>query len=323
MSGYVARRIIQSLFVLLAISMIVFAGVNLIGNPVDVLVGADCTQACRDRAIVRFGLDLPLWEQYLVFLRNLFQGDLGRSFVYGTPAIDVVLQRLPATLELAFVAMVVSLAIGFPLGIWAGLKRQTVGARAVMAATVLGFSIPTFWIGILLIILFGVELGLLPVTGRGDTVNVFGVRLSFLTLDGLQHMIMPAMTLALYKVSLIVRLVRNGTTEVMFADYIRFARAKGLRRRRIIGLHATKNILIPIVTVLGIEFGTLIAFAVVTETIFSWPGIGKLVIESIGSLDRPVIVAYMLVTATLFVVINLLVDITYSLLDPRIRLGDE
>lgn len=323
MTGYVARRIIQSIFVLLAITVIVFAGVNLIGNPVDILAGANCDQACRDRAIVRLGLDRPLWEQYLVFLRNLAGGDLGRSFVYGQPAFDVVMQRLPATLELAFVAMVISLAIGFPLGIWTGLRRETIRARAVMAVTVLGFSIPTFWIGILLIILFGVELGLLPVTGRGETVDVLGVRLSFLTLDGLSHIILPAITLALYKISLIVRLVRNGTTEVMFADYIRFARAKGLKRSRIIGLHATKNILIPIITVLGIEFGTLIAFAVVTETIFSWPGIGKLVIEAIGSLDRPVILAYMLVTATLFVVINLVVDIAYSLLDPRIRLGEE
>jgi peptide/nickel transport system permease protein len=323
MAGYVARRIIQSIFVLLAITMIVFAGVNLIGNPVDVLVGADCTQACRERAIERLGLDLPLWEQYLVFLRNLADGDLGRSFVYGQPALGIVLQRLPATLELTLVATIVSLAIGFPVGIWAGLKRETVGARTVMAVTVLGFSIPTFWIGILLIILFGVQLGLLPVTGRGETVSVLGVPFSFLTLDGLRHMILPALTLALYKTSLIIRVLSNGTTEVMFADYIRFARAKGLKRRRIIGLHALKNILIPIVTVLGIEFGTLIAFAVVTETIFSWPGIGKLVIEAIGSLDRPVIVAYMLVVATLFVFINLVVDITYSLLDPRIRLGDE
>lgn len=323
MLGYAARRILQSLIVLLAITVIVFVGVNLIGNPVDVLAGANCDQACRERAIERLGLNLPLWEQYLIFLGNLVKGDLGRSFVYGTPALDVVLQRLPATLELAFVAMAFSLAVGFPLGIWAGLKRQTAGARAVMAVTVLGFSVPTFWIGILLIILFSVELGLLPATGRGETVEVLGVRLSFLTLDGLTHIAMPALTLALYKISLIVRLVRNGTTEVMFADYIRFARAKGLRRSRIIGLHATKNILIPIITVLGIEFGTLIAFAVVTETIFAWPGIGKLVIEAIGSLDRPVIIAYMLVTATLFVAINLIVDVAYSLLDPRIRLGDE
>lgn len=323
MLGYAARRILQSLIVLLAITVIVFVGVNLIGNPVDVLAGANCDQACRERAIERLGLNLPLWEQYLIFLGNLVKGDLGRSFVYGTPALDVVLQRLPATLELAFVAMAFSLVVGFPLGIWAGLKRQTAGARAVMAVTVLGFSVPTFWIGILLIILFSVELGLLPATGRGETVEVLGVRLSFLTLDGLTHIAMPALTLALYKISLIVRLVRNGTTEVMFADYIRFARAKGLRRSRIIGLHATKNILIPIITVLGIEFGTLIAFAVVTETIFAWPGIGKLVIEAIGSLDRPVIIAYMLVTATLFVAINLIVDVAYSLLDPRIRLGDE
>lgn len=323
MTGFVARRIVQSIFVLLAITMIVFVGVNLIGNPIDVMAGPHCDQACRQRAIEQFGLDRPLWEQYFVFLGNLLQGDFGRSFVYGMPALDLVLQRLPATLELALVAMGFSLLVGFPLGIWAGLKRHTLAAKAVMTVTVLGFSIPTFWIGILLIMLFGVELGLLPVTGRSNTVEVFGIRLSFLTLDGMRYLILPAMTLALYKISLIVRLVRNGTTEVMFADYICFARAKGLSRSRIIGLHATKNILIPIITVIGVEFGTLIAFSVVTETIFSWPGIGKLVIEAIGALDRPVIIAYMLVTATLFVVINLIVDIAYSLLDPRIRLGDE
>jgi peptide/nickel transport system permease protein len=323
MTAFIARRILQSLFVLLAITIIVFAGVHLIGNPVDVLVGSDCAQACRQRAIERLGLDRPLWEQYFTFLRNLIQGDLGRSYVLGTPALQVVLERLPATLELAFVAMVAALIIGFPLGIWAGLRRQTLRGRAIMAISILGFSIPTFWIGILLIIFFGVELGLLPVTGRGDTVSVFGIQFSIFTWDGLTHLVLPAVTLALYKVSLIIRLVRNGTTEVMFADYIRFARAKGLRPMRIICVHATKNIMIPIVTVLGIEFGTLIAFAVVTETIFSWPGIGKLVIEAINSLDRPVIIAYMLVTATLFVVINLIVDVSYSLLDPRVRLGEE
>ena len=319
MLGYAARRILQSLVVLLAITVIVFAGINLIGNPVDVLAGVNCDQACRERAIERLGLNLPLREQYLVFLRNLLHGDLGRSFVYGTPALEVVLQRLPATLELAFVAMVFSLLVGFPLGVWAGLKRQTAGARAVMAVTVLGFSVPTFWIGILLIILFSVELGLLPATGRGETVEVLGMRLSFLTADGLTHIIMPALTLAFYKISLIVRLVRNGTTEVMFADYIRFARAKGLRRSRIIGLHATKNILIPIITILGIEFGTLIAFAVVTETIFAWPGVGRLLTQSIYSYDYPVVQTSVFIIAVTFVFLNLAIDLLYALIDPRIR----
>lgn len=321
MTLFIIRRLIQAVFVLAAITMLVFAGVHFIGNPVDVLVGPDCTQVCREEAMARLGLDQPLWRQYLTFLGNLLHGDLGRSYVYGLPALQIVMERLPATLELALVAMAMALAIGFPLGIWAGLRPESPVGRGIMAISILGFSIPTFWTGILLIIVFCVELGVLPVTGRGETVDVLGVQVSFLTLDGLKHMILPATTLALYKISLITRLVRNGTTEVMYADYIRFARAKGLHPVRVIGLHATRNIMIPIVTVLGIEFGTLIAFAVVTETIFSWPGVGKLVIDAIGTLDRPVIIAYMLVTATLFVTINLIVDVTYSLLDPRVRLG--
>lgn len=322
MTLFVMRRLLQSVMVLVAITIIVFIGIHFIGNPIDMLVGPDCGDLCRQQAMARLGLNLPLWRQYLDFLGSLVHGDFGRSYMYGTPALGVVLQRLPATLELSLLAMLIAIVVGFPLGIWAGLRQDGVVGRTIMAGSILGFSIPTFWTGILLIILFGVELGILPVTGRGETVSVLGLKLSLFTLDGLRHMILPAFTLSLYQISLIIRLVRNGATEVMYADYIRFARAKGLRPARIIWLHATKNILIPIVTVVGIEFGTLIAFAVVTETIFSWPGIGKLVIDAINHLDRPVLVAYMLVISTLFVTINLLVDIAYSLLDPRIRLGE-
>ena len=321
MTLFILRRLLESLVVIWAIFLIVFFGVHLIGNPIDVLVGPECAQACRLEAAARLGLDRPVWEQYLTFLGNVLNGDLGRSYTFGVSALGIVLERLPATLELAVVAMLMALVVGFPLGMWAGLRRTSVSGRLIMALSVLGFSVPTFWIGILLIIVFAVELGLFPVTGRGETVSVLGVPFSFLTADGLKHIILPAATLALYKTALIIRLARNGAAEVMLADYIRFARAKGLREGRVVGLHATKNIMIPIVTVLGIEFGTLVAFAVVTETIFSWPGIGKLIIDSIKTLDRPVIIAYMLVTATLFVVLNLLVDILYSLLDPRIRLG--
>jgi peptide/nickel transport system permease protein len=321
MTLFILRRILDSLVVIWAISVIVFFGVHLIGNPIDLLVGPDCAQACRAEAAARLGLDRPLWEQYGTFVSNVLQGDLGRSYTFGVPALGIVLERLPATLELAVTAMLMAILIGFPLGIWAGLRRNSLAGRLIMALSVLGFSIPTFWIGILLIIVFAVQLGLLPVTGRGDTAPLFGVQFAFMTIDGLRHLILPAATLALYKISLIIRLTRNGSVEVMLADYIRFARAKGLTPTRIVGLHATKNILIPIVTVLGIEFGTLIAFAVVTETIFSWPGVGKLIIDSIKTLDRPVIISYMLVTSILFVTINLIVDIAYSLLDPRIRLG--
>jgi peptide/nickel transport system permease protein len=320
MTVFILRRMIESVFVIFAITLIVFFGVHLIGNPIDVLVGPDCAQACRAEAVARLGLDRPVWEQYLTFLSNLLRGDLGRSYTFGVPALGIVLERLPATLELAAVAMLMAVVIGFPLGVWAGLRRESAAGRLIMAISVLGFSIPTFWIGILLIIVFAVELGLLPVTGRGQTATLLGASFSFLTIDGLKHLLLPAATLALYKISLIIRLTRNGATEVLLTDYIRFARAKGLRPARVVGLHAMKNIMIPIVTVLGIEFGTLIAFAVVTETIFSWPGVGKLIIDSIKTLDRPVIIAYMLVTAILFVTINLVVDILYSLLDPRVRL---
>ena len=320
MTVFILRRMIESVFVIFAITLIVYFGVHLIGNPIDVLVGPDCAQACRAEAVARLGLDRPVWEQYLTFLSNLLRGDLGRSYAFGVPALGIVLERLPATLELAAVAMLMAVVIGFPLGVWAGLRRESAAGRLIMAISVLGFSIPTFWIGILLIIVFAVELGLLPVTGRGQTATLLGASFSFLTIDGLKHLLLPAATLALYKISLIIRLTRNGATEVLLTDYIRFARAKGLRPARVVGLHAMKNIMIPIVTVLGIEFGTLIAFAVVTETIFSWPGVGKLIIDSIKTLDRPVIIAYMLVTAILFVTINLVVDILYSLLDPRVRL---
>lgn len=322
MTMFIIRRLLQSVVILLVIALLVFIGVHLIGNPVDVLAGPDCNQICRQEATATLGLDQPIWRQFLTFLWNLVHGDMGRSFQLGVPALGLVLSRLPATLELSLAAMFIAVVIGFPLGLWAGLRRNGIAARLIMGVSVLGFSIPTFWIGILFIMLFAVKLGMLPVTGRGQTVEVLGVPISILTRDGLLHILMPASTLSLYMISLIIRLVRNGTTEVIFADYIRFARAKGLSPQRIIGVHALKNILIPIVTVLGIEFATMIAFAVVTETIFSWPGIGKLIIDAINTLDRPVIIAYMLVIATLFVFTNLLVDIAYSILDPRIRLGE-
>lgn len=321
MISFIFNRLFDSIFVLFAITIVVFVGVNMIGDPLDVLVPPDCTELCRQEAARRLGLDQPIWTQYLSFLGNLLKGDLGNSFVFGVPAIQVVLERLPATLELAAAAMLISLAVGFPLGIWAGLRPRASSGRTIMALSVFGFSVPTFWIGIMFIIVFGVHLNLLPVTGRGETVNVLGIPVSFLTLDGLRHMVLPAVTLATYQTALIIRLVRNGTGEVMMTDYIRFARAKGLKPPRVVGLHATKNILIPIITVVGIEIGSLIAFAVVTETIFSWPGVGKLIIDSINVLDRPIIISYMLIVAILFVLINLVVDIAYSLLDPRVRFG--
>jgi peptide/nickel transport system permease protein len=311
---------VQSLVVVLAMTVIVFLGVNVIGNPVDVLIDPSCNQACRIDAIKALGLDLPLHEQYLVFLKNAVTGDLGKSFVRGIPALPLVVERIPATMELALSAMVMSLLVGIPLGMWAGLKPDSIAGKTIMGGSILGFSLPTFWIGLMLIMIFAVQLGWLPATGRGQTVDIFGLKLSFLTRDGLAHMVLPALNLALYKVSLVIRLTRAGVREAVLQDYVKFARAKGLRTSRVIFVHVLKNILIPVITVVGLELGNMIAFAVVTETIFAWPGMGKLIIDSIQALDRPVIVAYLIVTVVLFIVINLLVDIIYTLLDPRVRL---
>jgi peptide/nickel transport system permease protein len=228
---------------------------------------------------------------------------------------------MPATIELALAAMVMAVVLGIPLGLWAGLKPDTVAGKLIMAGSILGFSLPTFWVGLMLIMVFSVLLGWLPPTGRGDTVMVLGLPVSFLTVDGLLHLFMPALNLALFKLSLLIRLTRAGTREALAQDYVRFARAKGLSMRRVVGVHVLKNIMIPIVTVSGLEFGSLIAFAIVTETIFAWPGMGKLLIDSINVLDRPVIVAYLLIIVVLFVIINLVVDLAYTALDPRVRVS--
>ena len=316
------RRIKQSIVVLFVMSLIVFLGIYAIGNPVDILISPEADIAEQEATIARLGLDRPIWEQYFVFLGNAVQGDLGKSFVHNEPALRLILERFPATFELALGAMVLAIVIGIPAGMIAGLKPESRVGKTIMAGSILGFSLPTFWVGLMLIMLFAVMLGWLPASGRGDTVDVFGIPFSFFTLDGLSHLFLPAFNLALFKMSLVIRLARAGTREVILSDYVKFARAKGLSQNRIIGIHVLKNILIPIVTVLGLELGNVIAFAVVTETVFAWPGIGKLLIDSIGLLDRPVVVAYLLLTVSLFIVINLVVDLMYSVLDPRVRLGD-
>ena len=322
MKTVLLRRVLQSLVVLLAMSVLVFTGIFAVGNPVDVLVSPQADQAEIERITRQLGLDRPLWEQYGRFLSQALQGDLGQSFVHSTSALGLILERLPATLELAVVAMGLAVLIGIPLGLLAGLKPDSAAGRGVMAGSIIGFSLPTFWVGLMLILLFSVQLGWLPSNGRGQTVDVLGVPLSVLTADGWAHLALPALNLALFKISLVIRLTAAGTREAMLQDYVKFARAKGLRPSRIVGVHVLKNILVPIVTVVGLEFGSVIAFAVVTETIYSWPGMGKLLIDSINLLDRPVVVAYLLVIVAMFVLINLLVDLAYSLLDPRVRLAD-
>ena len=320
MTSWLFRRLLQALFVVLAMTVIVFLGVNVIGNPVDILISPQADQAERARAIIALGLDRPIWEQYATFLWSAVHGDLGKSFVFNEPALRLIASRMPATLELAVTAVLLSIVLGIPLGLYAGLRPQSLGGRLIMAGSIFGFSLPTFWVGLMLIMVFAVQLGWLPSTGRGQTETVFGVPWSFLTRDGIAHMVMPATNLALGNIALVLRLTRAGVRETLPMDYIKFARAKGLGPARVLFVHVMKNILIPIVTVIGLEFGSIIAFAVVTESVFAWPGMGKLIIDSINVLDRPVIVAYLMIIVFLFIGINLIVDLLYTVLDPRVRL---
>ncbi|MFZ6645721.1 ABC transporter permease [Undibacterium sp. TJN25] len=319
---FIIRRMMQSIVVLLIMSLLVFAGVYAIGNPIDVLISPDADQIERARTIAAFGLDKPLYEQYFVFLKHALSGDLGRSFAFSTPALQLIFERMPATMELAVFAILISIVLGIPLGLLAGLRPNSITGKSIMSISILGFSLPSFWVGLMLIMVFAVQLGWLPSSGRGETTMLLGIPVSFLSLDGLKHLIMPAFNLALFNVALVIRLTRAGAQEALLQDYVKFARAKGLSNARIIGVHVLKNILIPIVTVIALQFGSIIAFAIVTESVFAWPGMGKLIIDSIRVLDRPVIVAYLLLIVTLFILINLVVDVIYSLLDPRVRLSE-
>jgi peptide/nickel transport system permease protein len=322
MLAFLLRRIGQSVVVMMVMMTLVFVGVYALGSPIDILISPEADQAEREAAIARLGLDQPLWVQFFVFMKSALAGDLGRSFVHGVPAVDLILSRMPATLELAFVALVFSIVLGIPLGMIAGLRPHSWLGRGIMTGSILGFSLPNFWLGLMLILVFAVEWKVLPAGGRGATREFLGLQWSLFTLDGLRHLLLPALTLAIYKASLVARLAYASTRETMLQDFVRFARAKGLSQARIVGVHVLKTILIPVVTVIGLELGSMIAFAVVTETVFAWPGMGKLLIDSIYRLDRPVIVAYLMVIVVTFVLINLVVDVIYSLLDPRIRLSE-
>ena len=303
MPVFIIRRLLQSVVVLLVMSLLVFVGVFAIGNPIDSLISPDADQLERARTMAAFGLDKPMWQQYFIFVKNALGGDMGRSFAFSTPALTLIFERIP-------------------LGLWAGLRPNGIAGKSIMAVSILGFSLPTFWVGLMLIMVFAVQLGWLPSSGRGSTELLFGVPVSFLTLDGLRHLLMPAFNLALFNIALVIRLTRAGAQEALLQEYVKFARAKGLRNSRIIGVHVLKNILIPVVTVIALQFGSIIAFAIVTESVFAWPGMGKLIIDSIRVLDRPVIVAYLMLIVVIFILINLLVDVLYSVLDPRVRLSE-
>ncbi|WP_233235870.1 ABC transporter permease [Bordetella sp. LUAb4] len=320
MLATIIRRLLQTVVVMIVMSALVFGGIYLVGDPIAMMASPDATEAQREAIRQSLGLNLPVWHQYLIFVGKAIHGDFGNSFLTGEPAMKLILDRAPATLELAVVAMGISLLLGIPLGIRAGLKPQAVSSRAIMTGSVLGFSLPNFWVGLMLIMVFAVTLGWFPASGRGPTVALGPIRLSVLTLGGWASLILPAATIALAKCATIIRVTRAATREALPMDYIKFARAKGLSERRVLSVHLLKNILIPIVTVGGLEFGQVVAFAVVTESVFSWPGMGKLLIDSIINLDRPVVVAYLLLIVFFLVMLNLVVDIVYTVLDPRVRL---
>jgi len=320
MLGFLIRRLLQSILVLMLVSMLVFMGIYVVGDPTAMMIPDNVTAETRAAMIASLGLDKHPLLQYLDFAQRLLHGSLGRSFATGLPVEELIASRFPATLELACAAMVLATVVGLPLGLVAAVKPESWVGRAITACSSLGFSVPTFWVGLVLIMVFAVSLGWLPSNGRGPTQSLLGVQVSFLSWEGLRYMILPACNLALFNAAMIIRLTRSSGGEVMLMDYIRFARAKGLNERRVIGVHLLKNILIPIITVMGINFGGIIAFSVVTETIFGWPGMGKLLIDSINALDRPVVLGYLMFVVVIYLTINFVVDLMYSWLDPRVTL---
>ena len=319
MLGFIIQRLLQAAVVMAVMSVIVFIGIYAIGNPVDIVIPPDATQEIRAEAMSRLGLDKPLWEQYAIFATNILSFDFGRSFTYNIPVLELIGGRLPATLELVLISIVVATLIGVILGIYAGYKPHGWISKSIMAVSILGFSVPSFWVGLILILTFSVSFGWFPAGGRGETFTIWGFEWSFLTINGLSHIFLPALNLALFNMAMMIRLARAGTREAMLTDTIKFARAAGISEFTLLRTHLLKLISVPIVTVFGLELGSTLAFAVVTETIFSWPGLGKLVIDSIAVLDRPVLVAYLVLTAFLFVSINFTIDLVYALIDPRVR----
>jgi len=291
-----------------------------VGDPVAIMLGQDYTEAQRQALIRDLGLDQPFFVQFWEFLKNAAQGNFGLSYRLARPVSDLILERMPATLELSFSAAFLALAIGVPMGVYTGLYRESWLSRLFLTISLIGVSLPTFLIGILLILIFAVTLGILPSFGRGETVLVGGWwTTGFLTASGLKALILPSVTLGLFQMTLIMRLVRSEMLEVLRTDYIKFARARGLTNRAIHFGHALKNTLVPVITITGLQLGAIIAFAIVTETVFQWPGMGLLFIQAVANADIPIMAAYLMMIALLFVLINLVVDLLYYLVDPRLR----
>jgi peptide/nickel transport system permease protein len=317
--AFVVSRLLQAIPVLLAVALISFAMFTFVGDPVSAMLGQDATEADRIALVHQLGLDQAWYVQFWKFLGNAIHGEFGLSYRLSRPVAELIAERAPATLELAFCAALMSLLIGVPLGIFTGIYRNSVWSKLFLTLSLIGVSLPIFVLGMLLILVFAVYLGWLPSFGRGDTVQLGWWTTGFLTASGLKALILPAITLAMFQLTLITRLVRAEMLEVLRTDYIKFARARGLSNRAIYFGHALKNTLVPVITIVGLQLGGIIAFAIVTETVFQWPGMGFLFIQSVGAADVPVMSAYLLLIAAVFVTINLVVDLLYYAVDPRLR----
>ena len=320
MIAFILRRLVQGVAVMLAVGLIAFLLFRYVGDPINNMVGQDTSLADRAKLRHELGLDQPAALQFVHFLARASHGDFGVSYQYARPVGRIIAERLPATLELSLTAAVLALAIGVPLGVYTGLHRDGWLSHLFMALSLIGVSMPIFIVGILLILLFSVTLGWLPSFGRGDVVQLGWWSTGFLTLSGLKSLVLPSITLALFQMALIMRLVRAEMLEVLRADYIKFARARGLPNRLVHFVHALKNTLVPVITITGLQLGAIIAFAIITETVFQWPGMGFLIVQAIGFADVPVMAAYLMLVAFFFVVINLVVDLLYYAVDPRLRI---
>ncbi|WP_374446903.1 ABC transporter permease [Stella sp.] len=319
MIAFVIRRLLQSLIVMLVVGFVAFSMFNFLGDPINNMVGQDATEQDRENLRAALGLDKPFYVQFFVYLLNAAQGNFGTSYRLGMPVVTALAERLPATLELVFCAAGLALLVGVPLGVYTGLHRDRWLSKVFLTLSLIGISLPTFLIGILLILVFAVYLGWLPSFGRGDVVQLGFWSTGFLTLSGIKALILPSITLALFQLTLVMRLVRAEMLEVLRTDYIKFARARGLSNRAVHFGHALANTLVPVITITGLQIGSLIAFAIVTETVFQWPGMGLLFLQAVQFVDIPIMSSYLILIAFFFVAINLVVDLLYYFVDPRLR----
>ncbi len=317
---FILRRLVQAVIVMLTVAFIAFMLFQYVGDPVTSILGQDATQQQREELRRDLGLDQPFPVQFTRFVGNAVRGEFGLSLRQGRKVSTLIAERLPATLELSLAAALVALVVGIPMGVYAALRRGSFGSQLVMTLSLLGVSLPTFLIGILLILVFSVTLGWLPSFGRGDTVALGAWSTGLLTIDGWAHLVLPAITLSVFQLALIMRLVRSEMLEVLRTDYVKFARARGLTNRTVYFGHALKNTLVPVITITGLQLGSLIAFAIITETVFQWPGMGFLFINAVQFADIPVMAAYLCLIALIFVVVNLVVDLLYFAVDPRLRI---